>query len=278
MTAVKAPVDLYDSHYDRIDDEVYRAVRAETYGIDLGQESWITAPECDQFCDWLGIQAGERVLEVACGSGGIAARIAETRGVKVVGTDINALAIKAAKERPATSPRGGALEFMTADADGPLPFPDGSFDALLCNDAINHFKDRPGLFREWGRVLRPGGRCLFSDPVVMSGFVSNAELAVRSSIGYFTFSVPGANEAALEAAGFRVERVADLTESVAQVSRKRHAAREKRRAALVPLETEAKYEGIQRFLELVHTLSSERRLSRLVVIARREAGSHEAGR
>lgn len=266
MTAVKTPVDLYDSHYDRIDDDLYRSIRAETYGIDLGQESWITAAECDQFCDWLGLRAGERVLEVACGSGGIAARLAGTRGATVVGTDINALAIKAAKNRPARAPSGGTLEFMTADADGPLPFPDASFDALLCNDAINHFKDRPALFREWGRVLRAGGRCLFSDPVVMTGFVSNAELAARSAIGYFTFSVPGANEAALEAAGFRVERVIDLTESVAQVSRKWHAARASRRAALVALETEAKYEGIQRFLETVHLLSSERRLSRLVFV------------
>jgi hypothetical protein len=42
---VKVPVDLYDSHYDRMDADVYQSIRAETFGIDLGQESWIAAVE-----------------------------------------------------------------------------------------------------------------------------------------------------------------------------------------------------------------------------------------
>lgn len=262
-------VDLYDSHYDRIDDEVYRSIRAETFGTDLGQESWITAEECDQFCDWLGIRSGDRVLEVACGSGGVALRIAEVRGASVVGTDLNALAIKAAKNRAAAKSMVGQAEFMTADADSPLPFPDGSFDFVLCNDAINHFRDRPGTLREWWRVLRVGGRCLFSDPVVLTGLVSNAELAARSSIGFFLFSAPGANEVHLQEAGFQVERVADKTDSVVEISCRWRAARENRRAALVPLETEEKYEGIQKFLTAVHQLAGERRLSRFVFIGRR---------
>jgi ubiquinone/menaquinone biosynthesis C-methylase UbiE len=266
---VKPPVDLYDSHYDRIDDGVYQSIRAETFGVDLGQESWITAEECDRFCDWLGIQSGHHVLEVACGSGGVAARVAEKRSAAVVGTDINALAIRAASSRTAAKAIGGRLKFLTSDADAPLPFPDESFDFVLCNDAINHFKDRLGTLREWRRVLRVGGQCLFSDPVVVTGLVSNAELAARSSIGFFLFSIPGANDSLLQQAGFRVERVSDMTESVVQVSHRWRQARERRRAALVPLETEAKYEAIQRFLAAVHVLALERRLSRFVCIGRR---------
>jgi SAM-dependent methyltransferase len=270
---VKGPVDLYDSHYDRIDDDVYKSIRAETFGVDLGQESWITAEECDRFCDWLGIRSGDRVLEVACGSGGLASRIAETRGAAVVGTDINASAIKAARNRSAAKPVNGRTEFMTSDADGPLPFPDQSFDVVLCNDAINHFRNRLGTFREWWRVLRAGGRCLFTDPVVLTGLVSNAELAARSSIGFFMFSSPGVNELQLQEAGFHVERVADKTDSVADVSHRWREARERRRAAVVSLETEPKYEGIQEFLAAVHQLAGERRLSRFVYIGRRAESS-----
>jgi SAM-dependent methyltransferase len=266
---VKVPVDFYDSHYDRIDDDVYQSIRAETFGIDLGQESWITAEECDQFCDWLGIRSEHRVLEVACGSGGVALRIAEVRGASVVGTDINALAIKAAKNRSAAKSISCQAEFMTSDANSPLPFPDGSFDFVLCNDAINHFRNRLGTLREWWRVLRVGGRCLFTDPVVLTGLVSNAELAARSSIGFFMFSSPGANELHLHEAGFDVERIADKTDSVVEVSCRWREARERRRAALVPLEAEAKYEGIQKFLAAVHQLAGERRLSRLVYVGRR---------
>jgi ubiquinone/menaquinone biosynthesis C-methylase UbiE len=266
---VTDPVDLYDSHYDRIDDDVYRSIRADTFGVDLGQESWITAEECDQFCDWLGIRSGHRVLEVACGSGGVASRIAERSGASVVGTDINALAIKAAEKRSTAKSERGPTEFMTSDADSELPFPDGSFDFVLCNDAINHFRNRLGVLREWRRVLRRGGRCLYTDPVVVTGLVSNAELAARSSIGFFVFSVPGANESQLQEAGFDVERVADKTESVVEVSRKWREARDSRRATLMRLENESKYEGIQKFLAAVQLLAAERRLSRFVYIGKR---------
>jgi SAM-dependent methyltransferase len=266
---VTAPVDLYDSHYGRIDDEVYRSIRAEVYGADLGQESWISAAECDELCDWLGLGVGHRVLEVACGTGGVAARIAETRGAAVVGTDLNALAIEAARNRPAPKSSDGRTEFMTSDADEPMPFPDGSFDFVLCNDAVNHLRNRREVFREWSRVLRPGGKCLFTDPVVLTGLVSNAELAARSSIGFFVFSAPGANELHLHEAGFHVERVADRTDSVVEVSGRWREARGRRRATLVALETEAKYDGIQEFLAAVELLAKERRLSRFVYIGRR---------
>lgn len=264
---MKPPVDLYDSHYDRLDDEVYRSIRTETFGVDLGQESWITADECDRFCDWLGLTAGQRVLEMACGSGGVAARIAAKRGASVVGTDVNAFAIRAATARTATA--AARLEFLTANADERLPFPDASFDAVICNDAINHFRHRPAVLAEWRRVLRAGGRCLFTDPVVVTGLVSQAELEARSSIGFFVFSGVGANEAQLKAAGFQLERTADLTDAVAQVSRRWHAAREKWRPQLIQLETEAGYEAVQRFLAAVHVLASERRLSRIAYVGRR---------
>ena len=74
---MKRLVDLYDSHYGNVEAEVYRAVRVETYGEDLGQTSWITAAEIDEFSRWLNVTAGQHVLEIACGSGGIALRIAE---------------------------------------------------------------------------------------------------------------------------------------------------------------------------------------------------------
>jgi cyclopropane fatty-acyl-phospholipid synthase-like methyltransferase len=266
---MKAPVDLYDSHYDRLDDEVYRSIRSKVFGVDLGQESWITAEECDRFCDWLGVKAGQRVLEVACGSGGVATRIAQRTATSLVGTDINALAIVAAKKRVASLGVAVNTDFRTADANSQLPFPDRSFDAVVCNDAINHFGNRRRVLQDWGRVLRVGGRCLFTDPVVVTGFVSNAELAARSSIGFFLFSVPGANEGLLRATGFEVERAVDVTAGLVQTSRRWREARAERRKDLVALETDAKFEGIQSFLAAVHALAVEGRLSRFAYVGRR---------
>ena len=262
-------VDLYDSHYARLEDEVYRAIRVETFGTDLGQESWITAEECDRVCEALGIRRGDRVLEVACGSGGIATRIAETRGASVVGIDLNELAIEAAKQRSSSPRKAGDVQFSKADADRPLPFEDASFDFVLCNDAINHFRSRCAVLQEWRRVLRVGGKCWFTDPVVITGMVSNEELAARSSIGFFLFSVPGSDELELRAAGFQVEQVSDLTESVAKISRRWRDAREARRSKLLALEPDGKYDAIQRFLGAVHALAAERRLSRLAYVGKR---------
>jgi ubiquinone/menaquinone biosynthesis C-methylase UbiE len=265
--AVKNPVELYDSHYDRLNDEVYQSIRRETYGEDLGQTSWITAAECAQFCAWLGIRAEHRLLEVACGSGGVATHIATTTGAEVVGVDINAAAIDAAQRR--SVPPRAHVEFRLADADRALALPDESFDFIFCNDAILHLRDRLAALRDWRRLLRPGGRCLYTDPVVVTGFVSKDELASRSSIGFFLFSARGVNEAVLGEAGLRVAKSVDVTDNLVLTSARWRNARQARRAALIELEGEAEFEGLQRFLATVHALGSERRLSRVAFMGER---------
>ena len=92
------------------------------------------------------------------------------------------------------------------DANARLPFDDNSFDAVLCIDAMNHLPARLAVLREWQRVLRPGHRALFTDPVVITGPVTNDELALRSSIGVFLFVPPGINERLIEEAGLRLVR------------------------------------------------------------------------
>jgi ubiquinone/menaquinone biosynthesis C-methylase UbiE len=261
---MKKPVDLYDSHYEKVEAGVYRAVREEAFGEDLGQTSWITAAECDEFFRWLDPGSDQRVLEVACGSGGVAMRIAEHRNVSIVGVDINESAVSAATARARTRAVQNPVEFRVADANETLPFPDESFDALFCNDSINHLRDRRAVLAEWYRVLRSGGRCLYTDPIVVTGCLSNAEIETRSSIGFFLFTPQGTNEALIRAAGFRLVLTADVTESVSRASRRWYDARAKRREALCELEGEPKFEELQRFLATVHTLASERRLSRFV--------------
>jgi SAM-dependent methyltransferase len=173
---MKPPVDLYESHYAQPEAPVHQAVRRGAFGDDLGQTSWITAGECDDGSRALALGAGRRLLEVACGTGGVALRLAETSGASVVGVDLHEAAISAATRRATRSTAAGRAEFRVADANDALPFPDASFDALFCNDAINHFRDRPRVLADWHRVLRPGGRCLYTDPIVVTGCLSAAAL------------------------------------------------------------------------------------------------------
>jgi SAM-dependent methyltransferase len=260
-------VDLYDGHYGHLDVDPHVAVRRRTYDEDLGQASWITAAEaCDMFRA-LELGPGQSALEVACGSGGVTCRMAAETGAQCVGIDINLQGIEAATRRALEQGLAPRVSFQVADAARRLPFPDGSFDAILCNDSINHLPGRLDVFRDWHRVLRPGGRLLFTDPIVVTGQLSNEEIRVRASIGFFLFTPVGCNERLLAESGFVEREVRDVTAAVASVSRRWRDAREEQRAALLTLEGEVGFNGLQRFLDAVHTLSSERRLSRFMYLA-----------
>jgi hypothetical protein len=102
--------------------------------------------------------------------------------------------------------------------------------------------------------------------------VSHEELATRSSIGYYLFVPPGTNERMLQEAGFAVTAVEDVTANAADVASRWHDARARHRDALVSREGESNFEGLQRFLRCVHTLSEEHRLSRYAYLAEKPGG------
>src|SRR5688572_27920717 len=130
-------VDLYDSTYGRFGEQVLADIRRETYGEDIGQNSWLTAEEYGTFHEWLGLGPGARVLEVASGSGGPALFLARKHGCRITGVDVNPEAVKAAVA--AARAAGADAAFEAADAGRPLRFESASFDAVICVDAINHF-------------------------------------------------------------------------------------------------------------------------------------------
>jgi hypothetical protein len=113
---------------------------------------------------------------------------------------------------------------------------------------------------------------LFTDGMILTGIASHEELATRSSIGFYLFVPPGENERLLEEAGFELVSVHDVTENAALVSRRWHAARAAHRDALLAREGAENFEGLQRFLDSVHTLASERRMSRYCYLARKVPG------
>lgn len=263
------PRGLYDQLYGRMMDPVYRQIRAVTFDEDLGQTGWLTAAELSDFVRRLHLSASCQVLDVACGSGGASVLMAHETGARVVGVDANEKAVNAALERAAREVRNDRVLFRVADATLPLPFEEHAFDAIFCNDAVNHLKDRRALLADWFRMLKPGGRILYTDPVVVTGMVSASEFAARSTIGEFVFVPRGENEMILGETGFRDVEVLDASDNIIELSCRWRDARAFHREALVRLETEAGYQALQDFLTTVHVLAEEGRLLRHAFCARR---------
>jgi SAM-dependent methyltransferase len=264
-------VNLYDNVYGDFASDAERAVRQETYGEDLGQSSWLTAREWLDFAERLGIAADTEVLEVGSGSGGPAVYLAATRGCRVTGVDVNVLGVRNATSLADARGVAERVRFESVDANRPLPFADASFDVVVSNDTMCHIANRTAVLRDWYRVLRPGGRALFTDAMVITGPVTHEEIATRSSIGFYLFVPPGVNEAMLRDAGFAISAVEDVTDNAAEVALRWHDARARHRAPLVAREGETNFEGLQRFLRCVNILSVERRLSRFAYLAEKRA-------
>ena len=112
----------------------------------------VFAPWAPVLLDAAAVGIGHTVLDVACGTGVVAAAAAERVGPSgaVTGVDINPGMI-------AVAARTQGVRWARADA-ARLPFPDGGFDRVLCQAGLQFVPDRVGALREMRRVLRPGGR------------------------------------------------------------------------------------------------------------------------
>lgn len=115
----------------------------------------------DLLIERLRVGPGDRVLDVGCGIGKPAMRLASATGANVLGVTISELQVKQATESARLAELSDRVAFQYADAMA-MPFDDAAFDAVLAFESINHM-DRPTALREMARVLRPGGRVVLTD-------------------------------------------------------------------------------------------------------------------
>ena len=108
-----------------------------------------------------GVRTGDTVLDLAGGTGDIAALLLPRVGVsgRVVLGDINAAMLGAGRDRLLDRGHVRNLDYAQMDAQA-LPFPDGSFDAVTIAFGLRNVTDKDAALREMHRVLRPGGRAL----------------------------------------------------------------------------------------------------------------------
>lgn len=257
----------YDTTYGNFQTSLYEEIRREAYGEDIGQNGWLTSDEQNKFISWLGLTAGKALLDVACGVGGPALRLAALTGCTVTGVDIHEKAISTARSLASQRGLESCTDFRVLDADKQLPFPEASFDAITCIDAITHFPDHPRVLVDWARLLRGGGRLLFTNSAVVTGPLTNAEVAVRSLSGFLVFVPYGCDKRIIAECGLRLVACEDRTSNMAEVAERRKNARESRSAALRRNEGDLVYENQQAFLSLAARVAREGRLSRFVYVA-----------
>ena len=159
--------------------------------------------------------APREVLELAAGTGIVSRRLADVLGpdARLTVSDLNAPMLEVARRKFDDDPR---LQFAEIDATE-LPFQDGTFDLVVCQFGVMFFPDRQKSYREAARVLRKGGRFLFSTwgPAASNPFAEVIQgvvakfFPVDPPVFYnvpFSCGDPAAVELDLEAAGWRAVR------------------------------------------------------------------------
>ncbi len=188
-------------------------------------------------------------------------------GCRLTGVDIDPVGVENAKQQALARVLNSRVEFVVADCSCRLPFGEEMFDAVTCIDAVCHLRDRVTAMKDWIRLLRPGGRLLFTDAAVLTGAVSKQELDIRASQGEFAFVPPQFNEKVIADTGFRLQKLENTTHVVAEIAARLHTARDVRSKALKAEEGVQWFDKRQRFLVTTATLAASGRLSRFRYVA-----------
>jgi 27-O-demethylrifamycin SV methyltransferase len=154
-------------HYDRVTD-AWRLLLGEElhYGVfATGAEPLpvATAELTRRMIDAAALVPGLHVLDVGCGSGAPAGRLASDFGVSVVGITTSAVGVDAARARAAAAGLDGVTFELRDGTDN--GFPDASFDRVWVLESAHLMRERERLIAECVRVLRPGGRLVLCDLV-----------------------------------------------------------------------------------------------------------------
>ena len=162
----------YDAHaFDAYEQAGWEAIAGRF------AERWspITSQAIDYLLEKAHIGQGSRLLDVGTGPGDAAGRAVE-RGAEATGIDVAAAMVEIAAER---HPDATFLQASASD----LPFPDGSFDAVVGNNVIQHVGEPQRAAREMRRVLAPGGRVAVSDIALFQPLPDSIRTMVEALVG-----------------------------------------------------------------------------------------------
>lgn len=171
---------------------------------------------------------GKSVLDIGSGLGGVDALLVERYAAReVVGIDVEKQLVEAARDLVRAKGLGSRIRFLCVQP-GPLPFDEATFDVVFSKDAMVHIPDKPALYAEVLRVLRPGGRFVAADWLWAPGAEHSAVVTAWLSAGplRFAFTTPAEAAYSMQEAGFAEVTVSDQRSQLQRSNRAEVAALE----------------------------------------------------
>ncbi|MDI3308474.1 MAG: class I SAM-dependent methyltransferase [Acetobacteraceae bacterium] len=159
----------------------------------------------------LGLAPDQAVLDIGSGLGGPSRHLAAAHGCHITGIDLTAAYVRAAADLAARTGLGDRVSYLQGSALA-LPFPDRSFDAAYTQHVAMNIADKPRLYAEAFRVLRPGGRFGLYDLLQGTGgeVLYPAPWAKEARTSFL--ATPAELQALLEGAGFEILSWRDQSE------------------------------------------------------------------
>src|SRR5581483_579776 len=222
-------IEFYDRH-PISEQQVLDAVRRAGVGVprhadDLfafDQDHYGGLAAVDALATRAGITAASRVLDLCAGLGGPARFLASRRGCRVVGVELNAGRALGMARLSRLVRLDGLVRVVRADATV-LPLARGRFDACLSQEALLHIEDKAAVLAEAHRVLRPGGRLVFTDWVAHPALGDRERRRLAEWMAAVTLQSIDGYRALLGRAGFRAVSCEDLSDEWRPILRERLA-------------------------------------------------------
>src|SRR4051812_5577291 len=158
------------------------------------------------------VRAADHLVDVGCGIGGPARVIAQRFGCRVTGIDLTPEFCDVARHITRVVGLDDRVRFETGDATA-MPFADGAFDGAYSMNVSMNIADKPALYREIHRVLKPGGWLLLSEVATGDGRALDYPTPWAATERTSFLSTPDETQAGLREAGFDILQLRDATEA-----------------------------------------------------------------